>query len=139
MLQGREMTMDSNSRLIQDLYGAFARGDIAFILDRVTEDAVFENSDSPEMPHGGTYRGKEGIGRFFANLGGAFEVKSFQPRTYLAANDEVMTTGAWSCTARATGKPFTAQWAMHFRVRDGKVAFAHVYEDTAVVAAALRN
>ena len=56
----------------------------------------------------------------------------------LQSGDEVMTTGAWSCVARATGKPFTAQWAMRFRFTGDKVSFAHVYEDTAVTAAALR-
>lgn len=131
--------MDANSTLVQSLYDAFARGDIPFILDRLSDDVVFENSDSTEMPHGGTYRGKEEIGRFFANINDAFEVTAFDPKSYLSAGDEVMTTGAWSCIARATGKPFTAQWAMRFQVRDGKVTFAHVYEDTAVTAAALRK
>lgn len=50
-----------------------------------------------------------------------------------------MTTGSWSCVARATGKPFRAQWAMRFRILDGKVFYAHVYEDTTVTAAALRG
>ena len=49
--------MDSNSKLIQDLYAAFAKGDIPFILGQLSADAQFDNSDSPEMPHGGTYRG----------------------------------------------------------------------------------
>ncbi len=130
--------MDADSKLIQDLYAAFARGDVPFILDRLTDDVRFENSDSPELPHGGAYTGKDGIARFFANIGGAFEVTAFEPKSYLSAGGEVMATGSWSCVARATGKPFTSQWAMRFLVRDGKVSFGHVYEDTAVAAAALR-
>lgn len=131
--------MDDNIGLIRDLYAAFARGDVGFILDRVTDDARFENSDSPEMPHGGVYVGKDGIAKFFADIGGAFEVTSFDPASFLASGDEVVATGAWSCVARATGKPFTSQWAMRFRTAGGKVSFAHVYEDTAVTAAALRR
>ena len=131
--------MDGNSRTIAGIYSAFARGDVPFILERVTDDATFENSDAPELPHHGVYTGKDGIARFFANIGGGFEVRSFDPKTSLASGDEVMTTGAWSCVARATGKPFTANWAMRFRFRGDKVAFAHVYEDTAVTAAALRK
>ena len=50
--------MDSNSKVIEDLYAAFARGDIPFILERLSADAQFDNSDSPEMPHGGNLSGK---------------------------------------------------------------------------------
>ncbi|MFO1210387.1 MAG: nuclear transport factor 2 family protein [Amaricoccus sp.] len=131
--------MDDNIRTVRDLYAAFARGDVPFILARLTDDARFENSDSPELPHGGVYAGKDGVARFFDNIAGAFEVTGFDPADYRAAGDEVFAFGSWSCIARATGKPFTAQWAMRFRLDGDKVAFAHVYEDTAVTAAALRK
>jgi ketosteroid isomerase-like protein len=130
--------MDANSKVVEDLYAAFAKGDIPFILERLSMDVQFDNSDSAEMPWGGTYRGKDGVGKFFANIGGAVDVKSFEPKTYLSSGDEVMTTGVWSGVARKTGKPFKSQWAMHFIVKNGKVTYAHVYEDTAVTAAALR-
>jgi ketosteroid isomerase-like protein len=126
------------TKTIQDIYAAFARGDVLFILDRLTDGVRFENSDSPELPHHGTYTGKQEITRFFGNIGGAFEVKSFDPADYRAMGDEVIAFGAWSCVARDTGKPFTAQWAMRFRFDGDKITFAHVYEDTAVTAAALR-
>jgi hypothetical protein len=48
-------------------------------------------------------------------------------------------TGIWSAVARATDGPFTAQWAHRFRVKDGKVTYFQGYEDTAVIAAALRQ
>jgi ketosteroid isomerase-like protein len=131
--------MDSDSKLIADLYAAFARGDVPFILERLTADVRFDNSDSPEMPYRGSYKGKDGVAKFFGDIGGAVEVKSFEPKTYLSSGGEVMTTGVWSCVARATGKPFTSQWAMRFMVRDGKVSYAHVYEDTAVTVAAMRQ
>lgn len=131
--------MDANSKVIEDIYGAFARGDIPFILERLSADAQFDNSDSAEMPHGGTYRGKDEIGKFFANIGGAIDVKSFEPKSYLSSGGEVMTTGVWSGVARSTGKSFKSQWAMRFILKNGKVTYAHVYEDTAVTAAALRT
>jgi ketosteroid isomerase-like protein len=131
--------MDEHSKLIADLYAAFARGDVPFILERVADDVRFDNSDSPEMPYRGSYKGKDEVAKFFGDIDGALEVKSFEPRTYLSGGDEVMATGVWSGVGRATGKPFTSQWAMRFLVKDGKVTYAHVYEDTAVTAAALRQ
>jgi ketosteroid isomerase-like protein len=131
--------MDENSKLIADLYAAFARGDVPYILERITDDVQFGHSDSPEVPYGGTYEGKDGVKRFFGNVDGAVEVKSFEPKTYLSSGDEVIATGIWSAVARASGNPFTAQWAHRFRVKDGKVTYFHGYEDTAVIAAALRQ
>lgn len=64
---------------MRDLYAAFSRGDAPFVLERLPDDVVFENSNSPEMPHGGSYSGKEGVGKFFGNFAGAFEVSGFEP------------------------------------------------------------
>ena len=131
--------MDENSKLIADLYAAFARGDIPYILERITDDVQFEHSDSPEIPYGGAYRGKDEVQRFFERIDGAVEMKSFEPKSYLASGDEAMTTGVWSAVARNTGKPFTTQWAMRLQVKAGKVSYCRVYEDSAVTAAALRQ
>jgi ketosteroid isomerase-like protein len=130
--------MDENSRLIADLYAAFARGDIPFILERLSDDVRFEHSASPEVPYGGTHIGKDAVLKFFGMIDEAVEVTSFEPESYLASGDEVMTTGVETGVGRATGRAFTNQWAMRFLVKDGKVAYAHVYDDSAVLAAALR-
>ena len=130
--------MDKNSKLIADLYAAFARGDIPFILERLSDDVRFDHSDLPEVPYGGSYSGKDAVLSFFGKVDGALEITSFEPRTYLASGDEVMTTGVESAVARATGKAFTNQWAMRFLVKDGKVTYARIYDDSAVLAAALR-
>ena len=130
---------DANIALVQSMYAAFSRGDIPAILQLVSADVQFDNSDSAEMPYRGTYRGKDGVGKFFADIGGAVEVTSFEPKMYLASGDDVMTTGAWSGIARNTGRPFKSQWAMRFVVKNGKATYAHVYEDTAVTAAAFRS
>jgi ketosteroid isomerase-like protein len=130
--------MDANSRLIADLYVAFVRGDIAFILERLSEDVRFEHSDSPEVPYGGRYDGKDAVLDFFGRVDAAVEVTSFEPESYVAAGDEVMTAGVETGVARATGRAFTNRWAMRFLVRDGKVSYARIYDDSAVLAAALR-
>jgi ketosteroid isomerase-like protein len=127
-----------NGKLIADLYAAFIRGDIPFILKRLSDDVRFEHSDSPEVPYGGTYSGKDAVLSFFGMIDEALEVTSFEPKTYLASGDEVMTTGVETGVARATGRAFTNQWAMRFLVKDGKVTYARFYDDTAVLAAALR-
>src|SRR5687768_5779112 len=115
--------MDANSKVVEETYAAFSRGDIPFILERLSADVQFEHSDSAEIPYGGSYRGKDEVGRFFANVGGAVDVKSFEPKSYLSSGDEVMTTGVWSGVARKTGKSFKSQWAMRFTVKNSQITF----------------
>ena len=132
--------MDANIQTVRDCYEAFGRGDIPFILSCCADDIDWQSSDSPEIPYAGRYRGSAGVAEFFHKIVAALEVKSFQPSTFIASGNEVMTTGSWSGIARATGKAFTAAWAMRFVFdRNGKVAWFRPYEDTAQIAAALRR
>jgi|SRR5579871_1960580 len=132
--------MDTNIKTVRDCYEAFGRGDVPFILGQCAASVEWQSSDSPEIPYSGRYHGLEGVAQFFQRIGATLEVKTFQPRTFLASGNEVMTTGAWSGSARSTGKPFTAEWAMRFVFDgNGKVTFFRPYEDTAAIAAALRR
>jgi ketosteroid isomerase-like protein len=131
--------MDANTKLVQDCYAAFGRGDVPFILAQCADTVDWQGSDAPEIPYHGRYRGKDGALQFFQRIGGALDVKAFEPKTFLSSGDEVFATGSWTCTARGTGKVFTAAWAMRFVVKNGKLTFFRSYEDTAITAAALRK
>ena len=131
--------MNANIKTVQDTYEAFGRGDIPFILSCCTDDVDWQGSDSPEIPYSGKYRGKAGATQFFQRIADAFDVKAFQPKSFVASGNEVMTTGSWTCTAKSTGKTFTAEWAMRFVFdRDGKATMFRSYDDTAFVTTALR-
>src|SRR5947207_12741818 len=108
--------MDANSKLIESCYAAFGRGDIPFILGILTDDVDWRGPTSPEIPYHGDYRGKSGAGQFFERIGTSMTVTGFTPTTYLSAGDEVMTTGNWTGIATSTGKTFSTDWAMRFKV-----------------------
>jgi uncharacterized protein len=131
--------MADNVKLIRDCFDAFGRGDAAFIVARVTTDVDWRHAGGPEIPYGGHYKGPEGVGEFFARIGAALDVLSWQPLHVLpAGGDEVVATGTWSAKAMPTGRTFAADWAMVFGVRNGEIASFRVVEDTATVAAAFR-
>lgn len=48
----------------------------------------------------------------------------------VAAGDTVLVEGRYRATARATGKPFDAQVAHVYDLRDGKIARFQQYTDT---------
>ena len=59
--------MGQNTKVVQQAYDAFGRGDIPGLL-ALLDDAV-EWSSPKTLPHGGDFRGPEGVGKFFEGIG----------------------------------------------------------------------
>lgn len=133
------MAIQGNVKTVQDLYTAFGRGDIPFILNALTEDVEWREPPGGEAPFKGTYRGREGVGQFFTWLAEAVEVEAFEPREFYPGNDAVVALGRYRFRSRKTGKAYETDWTMVWRFRDGKVARFEIYKDSAAEAAALRD
>jgi ketosteroid isomerase-like protein len=125
-------------RVVQDMYTAFQKGDIPAVLELMAEDIDLRHNQAADLPYSGHYRGRTGAAEFFNKLGAAVQVSSFTPERYVCQGDEVVALGTWSGTARPTGKPFTARWAMYWVVKDGRAVEYTNYEDSGVTAAAFR-
>ena len=130
--------MADNVKLVRDCFDAFGRGDHGFIVAKVSDDVDWRHAGGPEIPYGGTYKGRESVGEFFSKIGASVDVLTWEPKHVLPAGDEVVATGAWSGKAKQTGRTFAGDWAMVFGVRDGAIVSFRVVEDTARVAAAFR-
>ena len=131
--------MADNVKLIRDCFEAFGRGDAGFIVARVAKDVDWRHTGGSEIPYGGAYNGRDGVGDFFARIGAAVDVLTWEPQHVLPAGDEVVATGHWTGKAKPTGRTFAADWAMVFGVRNGEITSFRVVEDTAKVAAAFRD
>lgn len=131
--------MSDNVRLIRDCFDAFGRGDAGFIVAKVSSDVDWRHAGGPEIPYGGAYKGRDGVGDFFTKIGAAVDLLTWEPKHVLPAGDEVVATGHWTGKARPTGRTFAADWAMVFGVRNGEITSFRVVEDTARVAAAFRG
>ncbi len=131
--------MADNVKLIRECFDAFGRGDPAFIVARVSNDVDWRHAGGPEIPYGGAYKGRQGVGDFFSRIGASLDVLTWEPKHVLPAGDEVVATGTWSAKAKPTGRTFAADWAMVFGLRNGEIASFRVVEDTAKVAAAFRG
>jgi uncharacterized protein len=81
------MSADDNIKTIAHVYEAFGRGDVATILDAVTEDVDWAaEAASSAAPWYGVRPGQDAVAGFFAAFGGAMEVEEFTPVS-MAAND----------------------------------------------------
>ena len=72
------MSQQENLRIVQEIYDAVGRGDVAAILDRVTDDVDWSaEAASHAAPWYGPRTGKAGVASFFQDLADSIEITEF--------------------------------------------------------------
>ena|ERR1700722_16244010 len=133
------MGAKENIESIQAMYGAFARGDVGWILSAVTDDVDWASDTSSTVaPWYGAHHGKDGVASFFEAFGSAMEVAEFTPLTFAGNDDAVLTVVHFRGTSRSTGKAVDMNLHHYFVFRDGKVSFYRGTEDSSQTEVALR-
>lgn len=133
------MSERENTKQIQKMYAAFGKGEIATILDSVTDDVDWQVLGPKEIPHAGPHRGRDAVASFFQKVVEGSEILQFEPREYVAQGEKVVALGYYRGKAKATGRMYEAEWAMVFSFRDGKVFRFREYVDTANLVAAYQG
>ena len=131
------MAEQENVQTVKEAYAAFERGDITSLLNLVSEDVEWHMpGPSDIIPFAGEFRGREGVGRFFAALGGAEDVEIFEPREFVAQGDKVVVMGRYRGRIKANGQVDDIEFVHVFNVRDGHITNYRQYNDTAPTVAA---
>jgi uncharacterized protein len=136
------MSAEKNLRIVQDMYAAFGRGDLGFVLDQIDDDCddfcVISGTGTGVPWHlAGKARGKAAAVGFFEALASSVDHKLFEQRDLAATGDHVYATVRLVQYIRATGKTLEQPEVMHhFTFRNGKVVRCRVSEDTALTRAA---
>jgi ketosteroid isomerase-like protein len=132
------MSANDNTKTIQRVYEAFGRGDLATILDSVTDDVDWssEASDPALAPWYGVRHGRDAVAAFFEAFGSTMGVDDFTPIAFGSNDTDVFAIVRMTATSRATGRSVTMQLHHWFQFRDGKIAYYRGTEDTAAMAAA---
>ena len=131
--------IDNKVQIISGIYEAFGRGDIAYVLDHLTEDIDWASCPgSTVAPWHGVRHGKEAVSAFFEALGSELDVSEFATHSFTSNDTDVMTVTRFVATSRRTGK--TAAMDIHhwWRFRGDRVSFYRGTEDTAATAEMLR-
>jgi len=132
--------MNANVSLIENLYAAFGRGDIAAIVAAMAPDVVWKVNGTPgDHPAIGTFEGPARVQEFFKIVGDTQQAVSFTPREFYDAGDTVVVLGHYAWTIRKTGKPIDTDWVHIFTIKDGKVTGFREFNDTAQFAKAMRG
>ena len=126
----------SNQEIVERAYEHFAAGEIPQVLDLLTEDVRWTESEGSF--NGGTYTGGPAVlENVFARLGAEWEGFEPRPDAVVADGDQVVVRGWYTGTHRTTGRSFRARFVHWWTVRDGRLATFEQVCDTAVMGAAL--
>ena len=130
----------ANITLVQSLYAAFGRGDVATIIAGASPDidweAVGRQSDFPAL---GPRKGAEQVREFFKIVSDNEDFSDFSPREFYAADDKVFVLGSYKLKLKKTGKPVASEWVHVFTLKDGKVIRFREHTDTAQFAEGYRG
>ena len=124
-----------NIKFVNDLYDAFKRGDLQYILERFGD---LENSgvlaDSHQKaPWHFALVGPKATAKYFEALLGTMEPIRVEATNLAAAGEYVYATVAQEWKVRASGKVLSMRDGAHrFRIRGGKVIEWRAFEDTAL-------
>lgn len=126
-----------NTKVVQEAYAAFGRGDVQGILDRLDDGIVWKGvyGAGPHVPTSGERRGKAQVGEFFKQVGQSVNFSRFEPKEFIATGDTVVALGHYTATT-PVGKSFDSDFAMMFRLRNGKVIEFQEFTNSAAIDAA---
>ncbi len=133
------MHESDNTKIIQDMYEAFGRGDVQTILASVADQVVWQGvyGSSSHVPMGGERRGKPAVAAFFKQVGEHVTFSRFEPKEFVATGDKVIALGHYTATTSAK-KNFDSDFAMVFTLENGKVIGFQEFSNSSAIDAAYR-
>src|SRR5258706_6040223 len=125
--------MSKNIETAQQIYAAYGRGDMKFILDQMDEDVTWgiESVAEGEVAPYAVRRGKTSVEKFFAAWAATADFHKFDAQDFVATGDHVFNHLQYDLTVKATGKAVENVSLQHWTFKNGKVIRWRGYEDTA--------
>jgi uncharacterized protein len=131
-----KMSEEANVRLIQDIYDAFSRGNIAGVLNLCDLEASLHFEGPASIPWAGNWKGREGWAKFFKALGENADEIAVQMEPFAAQGDNVVMVGRYHAHVKKTGKRIDSPLVHLWTVRNGLVVKCQEMTNTAAEAVA---
>jgi ketosteroid isomerase-like protein len=109
---------DDNAQVVTTAYEAFGRGDIPALLELMSDDVTWEVTEV--LPQGGSFRGREGVGEFFAGVGREWPELKVDVELMATEGDHVIVIGRAE-GPRASGEEAGYDFTHVFKVADGRI------------------
>jgi uncharacterized protein len=126
---------EANKQTIEAVYGAFGRGDIPFILNRVSDGTAWDfNVGKSDVPWHAAVRGKAELPRFFRAMAENVTFEAFEPRAFVSDGRNVVVRLRVAYTVKRTGRKVDEEQVQWWSFDDaGRISALRHYEDTAMV------
>ena len=130
-----------NTKVVQETYAAFSRGDIQTLLSKLADDIVWMAvyGTGSHVPTAGERRGKAAVAEFFKQVAETTDFVSFEPKEFVAQGDKVVALGSYSAKMKPSGQNYSSDWVMLFTVRNGKVTAFREFSDSAQLVRAYKG
>jgi len=120
-----------NVDVVQGAWDAFARGDIDGAVEAFAPNAEMRVPES--VPWGGTYIGQDGFRDFLYKIDQAFDQFKATPDKVLGADDNHVIVVAKTKGRTKSGGVLEGSAVWVYQLRDGRIAAAESWTDTARV------
>ena len=125
--------MSTSVELVQGIYAAFGRGDVAAIQAANAETTVWKVIGSSNYPLHRSFEGRAGILEFFTLVAEHEDFTDLSPQSFHDAGDHVFVLGHAAYSLRKTGKPVDTAFVHVWKIENGLVAGFQEFADTAQV------
>lgn len=121
-----------NLGIVDNLYKAFAAGDIPAVLGVMDEKIVWYEAEGNAYADGNPYIGPDAVlNGIFARVGADFEYFNLSDiKLHEMSNDQVLATLRYKAKIKENGAVYDAQVAHHWSLKDGKITGFQQYVDT---------
>lgn len=127
--------MASNVEIVKKLYTDFAEKNMDGLMAAMAPDVEWTVSDG--FPYGGTYIGFQAImENVFAKIPGDWDGFRHELHNTVECGDDVLVSGTYYGTWKATGKDMEAPFVHHCTVQGGVLVRFHQYVDLPTTEAA---
>lgn len=123
------MGTEESLQLVKAGYAAFGRGDVQGLIALLSDDVEW-HIPGEGLPLSGIYRGHDGVAQFFQKLSQDSDILAFEPREFVAQDDQVVVIGWERARPKTTNRVLEVDWVMAFTVRGGKIVKFRQYSDT---------
>lgn len=130
------MSESENIALINRMYDAFRRGDIATIMNHVDENVQWETEAPKSIPYSGVYHKREDVMKFFNGIGETMDEISLEMAPFAAQGDNLVTAGRYKARIKPTGRRIDVPLVHLWTIRNGLVVRYQNMSDTGAIAAA---
>ena len=122
---------------VQQCYEHFGAGNIPAIIELMDDKIIWKDPGNVGTLYKETRKGKSEILDFFKELSKQINITKFDVDKMTEVNGTVFVTGTLKGTGLPTGLPIDTDWAMEWRVVNGKVTYHHLYTNTYALGKAL--